>query len=64
MTCCTPRLCGCSIKINDTSVKVPIVDEPDPPSEEMCVISFFNPATGQMEEVVAPCNELPEVRLE
>lgn len=25
MTCCTPRLCGCPIKINDTSVKAPIV---------------------------------------
>ena len=31
MTCCTPRLCGCPIKINDTSIKDPIVVEPPPP---------------------------------
>ena len=31
MSCCTPRLCGCLPKINDTSVKAPIVVEPDPP---------------------------------
>lgn len=60
MTCCTPRLCGCPIKINDTSVKDPIVVEPpDPPSEEMCVTHVFNLNTGLMEEVVIPCNELP-----
>lgn len=64
MTCCTPRLCGCLPKINDTSVKAPIVVEPDPPSVEMCVTHFFNPATERMEEVVVPCNELLEVRLE
>ncbi len=65
MTCCTPRLCGCPIKINDTSIKDPIVveppDPPDPPSEEMCVTHVFNLNTGLMEEVVIPCNELPPV---
>lgn len=64
MTCCTPRLCGCSIKINDTSVKAPIVVEPDPPTVEMCVTYFFNPATERMEEQLVPCNELLEVRVE
>ena len=78
MSCCTPRLCGCSIKINDTSVKAPIVVEPDPPvvepdppvvepdppSVEMCVTYFFNPATERMEEQLVPCNELLGVRLE
>ena len=64
MSCCTPRLCGCPIKINDTSVKAPIVVEPDPPSVEMCVTYFFNPHTERMEEQLVPCNELLEVRLE
>ena len=58
MSCCTPRLCGCSIKINDTSVKAPIVVEPDPPSVEMCVTHFFNPATEQWVEQLVPCSEL------
>lgn len=78
MSCCTPRLCGCSIKSNDTSVKAPIVVEPDlpvvepdlpvvepdPPSVEMCVTYFFNPATGQWEKQLVPCNELLEARSE
>ena len=64
MSCCTPRLCGCPIKINDTSVKAPIVVEPDPPSVEMCVTYFFIPYTEQTEERLVPCDELLEVRLE
>ena len=71
MSCCTPRLCGCPVKINNTSVKAPIVVEPDPPvvepdppSVEMCVIHFFNPATGQREELLVPCSELLEGGLE
>ena len=74
MSCCTPRLCGCLPKINDTSVKAPIVVEPDPPpvvepdpppvvepdppSVEMCVTYFFNPDTERMEEQLVPCSEL------
>lgn len=73
MSCCTPRLCGCLPKINDTSkpkpveppVEVPIVVEPDLPPVEMCVTYFFNPATERMEEQLVPCNELGlEVRFE
>ena len=80
MSCCTPRLCGCLPKINDTSVKAPIVVEPDPPpvvepdpppvvepdppTVEMCFTRFFNHDTGQWEEPLVPCDELLEVRLE
>ena len=58
MTCCTPRLCGCPIKINDTSVKDPIVVEPPPPVD-MCVTYVFDPATELTVGVFVPCNELP-----
>lgn len=56
MTCCTPRLCGCPVKINDSSAKVPSVVESDPPATEMCVAYFFNPNTERMEEHLVPCN--------
>ena len=59
MTCCTPRLCGCLPKINDTSKPKPV--EPDPPPVEMCVTHFFNPDTGQWVEQLVPCSELPEM---
>ena len=60
MTCCTPRLCGCPIKINDTSVKDPIVVEPPPPPPvDMCVTYVFDPATELTVGVFVPCNELP-----
>ena len=58
MTCCTPRLCGCPIKINDTSVKAPGGVEPDPPPVKMCVTYFFNHATEQWVEQLVPCDEL------
>lgn len=64
MGCCRP--CGCPIKINDTSVKAPIVVEPDPPvvepdppPVEMCVTYVFHPPTEQWVQQLVPCNELP-----
>ena len=35
MTCCTPRLCGCPIKINDTSKTEPVDPPVDPPVEPL-----------------------------
>ena len=60
MSCCTPRLCGCLPKSNDTSKPKP-VEPPVEPPVGMCVTHVFNLNTGLMEEVVIPCNELPPV---
>lgn len=51
MTCCTPRLCGCPIKINDTSKNV---SDAQPEPDDWCWETHYDDE-GFPFEVYVPC---------